>query len=150
MAAVAGRYDYQEITDRPLFGESTPRDRILNIIVGGLTGLFVLITLIESFVIRCVFIDCLKLNIYRFATTPFWIGDAWDVSIELYPYSCFSFSIRQLAPDWDQRIPLIDRPVHAAVARHAHVLVPTGVKTDFISTRSFSSSHSFAFIFSYY
>ena len=52
--AATGRYDYQEITDRPLFGESTHRDRILNIIVGGLTGLFVLVTLIESFVIKWV------------------------------------------------------------------------------------------------
>lgn len=52
MAGAGGRYDYQEITDRPLFGEATPRDRILNIIVGGLTGLFVLITLVESFVVR--------------------------------------------------------------------------------------------------
>ena len=59
--AATGRYDYQEITDRPLFGESTHRDRILNIIVGGLTGLFVLVTLIESFVIKwvrsCFFFD---------------------------------------------------------------------------------------------
>ena len=54
MAAPGGRYDYQEITDRPLFGEATPRDRVLNIIVGGLTGLFVLITLVESFVVRSV------------------------------------------------------------------------------------------------
>jgi len=45
---MAGHYDYQEITDRPLFGESTPRDKILNLIVGGLTGIFVLITIIES------------------------------------------------------------------------------------------------------
>ena len=51
MAAV-GRYDYQEITDRPLFGESTHRDWILNIIVGGITGLFVLVTLIESVAIK--------------------------------------------------------------------------------------------------
>ena len=50
--AANGRYDYQEITDRPLFGESTHRDRVLDVIVGGLTGLFVLVTLIESVVIR--------------------------------------------------------------------------------------------------
>ena len=53
--AATGRYDYQEITeltDRPLFGESTHRDRVLNVIVGGLTGLFVLVTLVESLLVR--------------------------------------------------------------------------------------------------
>jgi len=40
---------YEAIGDRPLFGDVTPRDRVLNIIVGVVTSLLVVITMISAF-----------------------------------------------------------------------------------------------------
>ncbi|XP_057222407.1 transmembrane protein 243 [Malurus melanocephalus] len=36
--------------NRPLFGETSARDRIINLVVGGLTTLLLLVTLISAFV----------------------------------------------------------------------------------------------------
>merc|ERR1712002_653735 len=41
---------YNDINVKPLFGESTRRDRFLNLVVGGFTSLLVTITLICGFV----------------------------------------------------------------------------------------------------
>ncbi|XP_028305757.1 transmembrane protein 243b [Gouania willdenowi] len=43
-------YGTSGLDNRPLFGETSARDRIINIVVGGLTALVVLVTLISSFV----------------------------------------------------------------------------------------------------
>ncbi|KAJ8261961.1 hypothetical protein GJAV_G00160470 [Gymnothorax javanicus] len=44
-------YGAAGMDNRPLFGETSPRDRIINLIVGGLTSLLVLVTVISSFVV---------------------------------------------------------------------------------------------------
>ncbi|XP_055009364.1 transmembrane protein 243b [Boleophthalmus pectinirostris] len=38
------------LDNRPLFGETSARDRIINLVVGGFTSLIVLLTIISSFV----------------------------------------------------------------------------------------------------
>ncbi|OCT89196.1 transmembrane protein 243 [Xenopus laevis] len=38
------------IDNRPLFGETSARDRIINLVVGGLTSVFVLVTIVSAFV----------------------------------------------------------------------------------------------------
>ncbi|KAM6095478.1 transmembrane protein 243 isoform 2-T3 [Chlamydotis macqueenii] len=36
--------------NRPLFGETSARDRVINLVVGGLTSLLLVVTLISAFV----------------------------------------------------------------------------------------------------
>lgn len=43
-------YGTAGLDNRPLFGETSARDRIVNLVVGGLTSLLVLVTIISSFV----------------------------------------------------------------------------------------------------
>ncbi|XP_066579763.1 transmembrane protein 243 [Amia ocellicauda] len=43
-------YGTSALDNRPLFGETSARDRIINLIVGGLTSLLVIVTIISSFV----------------------------------------------------------------------------------------------------
>ncbi|KAG2459807.1 TM243 protein, partial [Polypterus senegalus] len=43
-------YGTNVMDNRPLFGETSARDRIINLIVGGLTLLLVLVTIISAFV----------------------------------------------------------------------------------------------------
>ncbi|XP_014674140.1 PREDICTED: transmembrane protein 243-like [Priapulus caudatus] len=40
---------YHDMADKPLFGESRPRDRMVNLIVGALTVILVVFTLISAF-----------------------------------------------------------------------------------------------------
>ncbi|KAG5261460.1 hypothetical protein AALO_G00284490 [Alosa alosa] len=44
-------YGTSGLDNRPLFGETSARDRIINLVVGVLTTLLVLITVISSFVV---------------------------------------------------------------------------------------------------
>lgn len=43
-------YGTSGLDNRPLFGETSARDRIINLVVGGLTSLLVLVTIISAFV----------------------------------------------------------------------------------------------------
>lgn len=43
-------YGTSGMDNRPLFGETSARDRIINLVIGGLTSLLVLVTIISSFV----------------------------------------------------------------------------------------------------
>lgn len=44
-------YGYENIgAEKPLFGETKPQDRVINLIVGGITALSVTVTLVCSFV----------------------------------------------------------------------------------------------------
>ncbi|MBN3285401.1 TM243 protein, partial [Polyodon spathula] len=43
-------YGTSGLDSRPLFGETSARDRIINLVVGGLTSLLVLVTIISAFV----------------------------------------------------------------------------------------------------
>ncbi|XP_066489394.1 transmembrane protein 243 isoform X2 [Tiliqua scincoides] len=46
----ARSYGTRELDDRPLFGETSPRDRIINLAVGSVTSLLLIVTLISAFV----------------------------------------------------------------------------------------------------
>ncbi|XP_048862472.1 transmembrane protein 243b [Brienomyrus brachyistius] len=43
-------YGTSGLDNRPLFGETSARDRIINLVIGGLTSLLVIVTIISSFV----------------------------------------------------------------------------------------------------
>lgn len=47
--------EYDENVLRPLFGIPRPRDRVRNLVLGILTGMLVLITLIMAFLRPCIF-----------------------------------------------------------------------------------------------
>ncbi|XP_015283584.1 PREDICTED: transmembrane protein 243 isoform X1 [Gekko japonicus] len=43
-------YGTRGVDNRPLFGETSPRDRIINLAVGSITSLLLIVTLISAFV----------------------------------------------------------------------------------------------------
>ncbi|XP_036419733.1 transmembrane protein 243b [Colossoma macropomum] len=46
----ARTYGTSGLDDRPLFGEASARDRLINLIVGGIASLLIIVTIISSFV----------------------------------------------------------------------------------------------------
>ncbi|XP_064417340.1 transmembrane protein 243b [Latimeria chalumnae] len=88
------------LDNRPLFGETSARDRIINLIVGGLTSLLVLVTLISAFVfpqlppkpVNVFFAFCILLSCISAAILIFWYrqGDLEPKFRNLIYYILFS------------------------------------------------------------
>ncbi|GCC20581.1 transmembrane protein 243-like isoform X1 [Chiloscyllium punctatum] len=86
--------------NRPLFGETSARDRIINIVVGVLTSLLLIVTFISAFVfpqlppkpLNVFFVVCILLTCASIGVLIFWYrqGDLEPKFRNLIYYNLFS------------------------------------------------------------
>ncbi|MBN3313689.1 TM243 protein, partial [Atractosteus spatula] len=93
-------YGTSGLDNRPLFGETSARDRIINLIVGGLTSLLVIVTIISAFVfphlppkpVNVFFAICIIMSCASVIVLIFWYrqGDLEPKFRNLIYYVLFS------------------------------------------------------------
>ncbi|XP_064175717.1 transmembrane protein 243 [Anguilla rostrata] len=96
-------YGTSGLDNRPLFGETSARDRIINLVVGGLTALLVVVTVICSFVfptlppkpLNIFFAICIVLICAAVMVLIFWYrqGDLEPKFRNLIYYILFSIAM---------------------------------------------------------
>uniref|UniRef100_A0A8C0LAS7 Transmembrane protein 243 n=1 Tax=Canis lupus dingo TaxID=286419 RepID=A0A8C0LAS7_CANLU len=95
-----GTYGTSGLDNRPLFGETSAKDRIINLVVGSLTSLLILVTLISAFVfpqlppkpLNIFFAVCISLSSITACILIYWYrqGDLEPKFRNLIYYILFS------------------------------------------------------------
>ncbi|XP_054581887.1 transmembrane protein 243 [Eptesicus fuscus] len=96
-------YGTSGLDNRPLFGETSARDRIINLVVGILTSLLILVTLISAFVfpqpppkpLNIFFAVCISLSTITACILIYWYrqGDLEPKFRNLIYYILFSITM---------------------------------------------------------